>query len=264
VNNGVSGVDWPKLYLRGNPSRKFPMSSSLVAEFKAADIELKALPLQLKLTASGQPQRITVEQEQYTARMGEIFEVRARVVCDDGKFGPKSLKPFVEGKQGRHEASNFFDLWWTIPCAAPDTPGPHQLTVCVTDDQLPRRRFDVQVGLPPVVEDLDDDTSLEDLAPIPNPPVSSEGGLAHNSGRNAPTPVAPPGRAIPPKPEVIIEDLKKLDGNIKRLEVVMADAKRDLEADEQKRKDLLDMVRGLVDADGTPAVVKKTLKRVLE
>mmetsp|Transcript_41599 Transcript_41599/g.102664 ORF Transcript_41599/g.102664 Transcript_41599/m.102664 type:complete len:1022 (-) Transcript_41599:189-3254(-) len=292
---GGSEVDWPELYLHGNLSLKFPLCSSLVAEFKAAnaaDIEIKALPLQLELTASGQPQRIEMERELYNVRVGETVEVRARVICDNGEVWLKPLKLFVDERvQGRHEASD----WWMIPCVAPDKTGSYQLSVRVTNYPMLRQQFDMQVEPQSDIEDLDpEDTQLESPAPIPLL-VSIDGGLAHNSGLSARRLVAPmrvdgrrdgaavgggsgdlqisnilhtldkhAGRpSIQFTPEAIEKDLKELTSNIKRLKDVIADAKRDLEVDQQKRIDLLGKVRGLVDADGTTAGDKTKLKRVL-
>jgi len=293
---GGSEVDWPELYLHGNLSLKFPLCSSLVAEFKAAnaaDIEIKALPLQLELTASGQPQRIEMERELYNVRVGETVEVRARVICDNGEVWLKPLKLFVDERvQGRHEASD----WWMIPCVAPDKTGSYQLSVRVTNYPMLRQQFDMQVEPQSDIEDLDpEDTQLESPAPIPLL-VSIDGGLAHNSGLSARRLVAPmrvdgrrdgaavgggsgdlqisnilhtldkhaQGRpSIQFTPEAIEKDLKELTSNIKRLKDVIADAKRDLEVDQQKRIDLLGKVRGLVDADGTTAGDKTKLKRVL-
>jgi len=177
-------VEWPKLYLRGNPSRQFPIRSSLIAEWKATGIGLET-PLQFELTPSGQPHRIDVEQARYAARVGgEPVEVRARIVCDNGTFESRALKPFVSNSVQDHVvASGLFDTrlderWWTIRCAAPDTPGEHEWSVCASDLPLQRIVVEVEPQSPAPEVDLEDtqpepeDTPLEPEAlPVPVTPA---------------------------------------------------------------------------------------------
>jgi len=190
ASQGGAEVDWPKLYLRGKGCQ-FPILSSLVVEWKApGDIVLESHPLELELTASGQPHHIEIEGGgRYAARVGgQEVEVRARVVCDDGSFGSRSLKLFVDTGYARQAASGLFDIrpgvrWWTICCAAPETAGEHEWSVCATELSLPRLLIVVEAEPQTPAPDEDpertqpepDDMALEpDGPPVAAPLVRGE------------------------------------------------------------------------------------------
>mmetsp|Transcript_35599 Transcript_35599/g.88600 ORF Transcript_35599/g.88600 Transcript_35599/m.88600 type:complete len:1803 (-) Transcript_35599:416-5824(-) len=189
ASQGGAEVDWPKLYLRGKGCQ-FPILSSLVVEWKApVDVVLEAPPLELELIASGQPHHIEVGEERYAARVGgQEVEVRARVVCDDGSFGSRSLKLFVDTGYARQAASGLFDIrpgvrWWTICCAAPETAGEHEWSVCATELSLPRLLIVVEAEPQTPAPDEDpertqpepDDMALEpDGPPVAAPLVRGE------------------------------------------------------------------------------------------